>query len=155
MPTAVMTGKRLTISCTEKSRRHRDRPPTRSPRRPDLRIARPQGRDDDHRRDGDVRLRPNRPGPSRTERRLEIDLELKTTYETRADRLLGQAISQLGMSRKSVLEIHVSLTALCELRVKQTELRPDRVVEHYASATPASALSLRHTDEAPTSAAEV
>ena len=52
---------------------HRDRPPTRCPRRPDLRIARPQGRDDDHRRHGDLRIRPNRPGPSRTERRLEID----------------------------------------------------------------------------------
>ena len=37
----------------------------------DLRIARPQGRDDDHRRHGDLRLRPNRPGPSRTERGLE------------------------------------------------------------------------------------
>ena len=52
---------------------HRDHPPARCPRRPDLRIARPQGRDDDHRRHGDLRLRPNRPGPSRTERRLEID----------------------------------------------------------------------------------
>ncbi len=50
---------------------HRDRPPPRGPRRPDLRIARPQGRDDDHRRHGDLRLRPNRPGPSRTERGLE------------------------------------------------------------------------------------
>ena len=52
---------------------HRDRPPARCPRRPDLRIARPQGRDDDHRRHGDLRIRPNRPGPSRTERCLEID----------------------------------------------------------------------------------
>ena len=52
---------------------HRDRPPPRGPRRPDLRIARPQGRDDDHRRHGDLRIRPNRPGPSRTERCLEID----------------------------------------------------------------------------------
>ena len=51
---------------------HRDHPPARCPRRPDLRIARPQGRDDDHRRHGDLRIRPNRPGPSRTERRLEI-----------------------------------------------------------------------------------
>jgi tetratricopeptide (TPR) repeat protein len=33
-----------------------------------------KGRGDDHCRDGDVRLRPNRPGPSRTERRLEIDM---------------------------------------------------------------------------------
>ena len=31
---------------------HRDHPPARCPRRPDLRIARPQGRNDDHRRDG-------------------------------------------------------------------------------------------------------
>ena len=46
-------------------------PPPRSPRRPDLRIARPQGRNDDHRRHGDLRLRPNRPGPNRTERSLE------------------------------------------------------------------------------------
>ena len=52
---------------------HRDHPPPRCPRRPDLRIARPQGRDDDHRRDGGVRIRPNRPGPSRTERCLEIE----------------------------------------------------------------------------------
>ena len=35
-------------------------------RRGDLRIARPQGRDDDHHRHGDLRIRPNRPGPSRT-----------------------------------------------------------------------------------------
>ena len=35
--------------------RHSDLPPTRCPRRPDLRIARPQGRDDDHRRNGDLR----------------------------------------------------------------------------------------------------
>ena len=52
---------------------HRDHPPARCPRRPDLRIARPQGRDDDHRRHGDLRIRPNRPGPSRTERCLGID----------------------------------------------------------------------------------
>ena len=53
--------------------RHRDRPPARCPRRPDLRIARPQGEAMTHRRDGVLRLRPNRPGPSRTERRLEVD----------------------------------------------------------------------------------
>jgi len=47
-------------------------PPTRCPRRPDLRLARPRGRNDDHCRHGDLRLRPNRPGPSRIERRLEI-----------------------------------------------------------------------------------
>jgi len=34
--------------------------------------ARPQGRNDDHRRNGDLRIRPNRPGPNRTERRLGI-----------------------------------------------------------------------------------
>ena len=50
-----------------------DHPPARSPRQPNLRITRPQGRDDDHRRNGDLRLRPNRPGPSDAERRLEID----------------------------------------------------------------------------------
>ena len=38
---------------------HRDRPPPRCPRRPDLRIARPQGRDDDHRRHGDLHIRPH------------------------------------------------------------------------------------------------
>ena len=32
---------------------YRDRPPPRCPRRGDLRIARPQGEDNDHRRDGD------------------------------------------------------------------------------------------------------
>ena len=52
---------------------HAGRSPPRCPRRPDLQIARPQGRDDDHRRNGDLRIRPNRPGPSRTERCLEID----------------------------------------------------------------------------------
>ena len=45
---------------------HRDHPPPRCARRGDLRIARPQGRDDDHRRHRDVHLRPNRPGPNRT-----------------------------------------------------------------------------------------
>jgi tetratricopeptide (TPR) repeat protein len=53
---------------------HRDRPPARSPRRPDLRGARPQGRDDDHDSDGDLCIRPNRRGPSRTELGLKIDL---------------------------------------------------------------------------------
>ena len=49
-----------------------DRPPARCLQRPDLRIARLQGRDDDHRRDGVVRLRPNRPGPNRT-RTLQLN----------------------------------------------------------------------------------
>ena len=48
-------------------------PPTRCPRRPDLRIACPRGRDDENRRHGDVRIRPNRRGPNRTERCLEVD----------------------------------------------------------------------------------
>ena len=52
---------------------YRDHSPARHSRRPNLRIARPQGRDDDYRRHGDLRIRPNRPGPSRTERCLEID----------------------------------------------------------------------------------
>jgi hypothetical protein len=52
---------------------HRGRSPPPCPRRPDLRIARPRGPNDDHRRHGSVCIRPNRPGPNRTERRLEID----------------------------------------------------------------------------------
>jgi len=43
-----------------------------SPRRPDLRITCARGWDDDCRRDGDARIRPDRPGPSGTECRLEI-----------------------------------------------------------------------------------
>jgi len=39
-------------------------------------IVGPQRRNDDGRPNGDLRLRPNRPGPSRTERYLEIVLEL-------------------------------------------------------------------------------
>jgi hypothetical protein len=35
--------------------------------------ARPQGRGDDRRRYGDLRVRPDRPGPSGIERGLEID----------------------------------------------------------------------------------
>ena len=42
-------------------------------RRRALRSTRPRRRNHDQRRDGDLRTRPNRPGPSRTERRLEID----------------------------------------------------------------------------------
>ena len=53
---------------------YRDHPPPRSPGRPGLRIARPQRRGDDRVRDGDLRIRPNRPGPNRTERGLEIDI---------------------------------------------------------------------------------
>ncbi len=45
---------------------HRDHPPPRGPRRPDLRITRPARRGDDHLRDGDLRIRPNRPGSNRT-----------------------------------------------------------------------------------------
>ena len=52
---------------------HRRHPPAQCPRRPDLRIASPKGRDDDDRRHGELRLRPNRPGPSRTERVLITD----------------------------------------------------------------------------------
>jgi len=42
------------------------RPPPRGPRRPDLRIARPPGRDDERLRHGQLRIRPNRPRPNRT-----------------------------------------------------------------------------------------
>ena len=74
-PAATIAG--FAVSPITAARRpraqHRDRPPTRGPRRPGLRIARPQGRDDDHRRHGDLRIRPNRPGPRGAERRLEID----------------------------------------------------------------------------------
>jgi uncharacterized protein len=45
---------------------HPDHPPPRRPRRGDLRIARPQGRDHDHRSHGGLRIRPNRPGPRPT-----------------------------------------------------------------------------------------
>ena len=38
-----------------------------------------KGRNDDHHRHGDVRIRPNRPGPSRTEGCLEID-ELRESH---------------------------------------------------------------------------
>ena len=73
-PAATIAGFALSPLTARVPRdQHRDRSPPRCPRRPDLRIARPQGRDDDHRRHGDVRIRPNRPGPSRTERCLEID----------------------------------------------------------------------------------
>ena len=58
-------------SVTEIDTAHR--PPPRDPRRARPTNRSPQGRNDDHRRHGDVRLRPNRPGPSRTERGLEID----------------------------------------------------------------------------------
>src|ERR1700738_1162614 len=37
-------------------------------------LARQQERDDDPRRHGGVRIRPNRPGPGRAERRLEIEV---------------------------------------------------------------------------------
>ena len=49
---------------------HHDRPPARSSRRRDLRIAGPQQCRHDHRRDGDLRARPDRPGPNRAEDRL-------------------------------------------------------------------------------------
>ncbi len=52
---------------------HYHSPPAHCPRRRRLRIARTQGRDNEHRRDSHLRLRPNRPGPSGIERRLEID----------------------------------------------------------------------------------
>ena len=52
---------------------YRDRSPPRSPRRPNVRITCPQERNNDHSRHGHARLRPNRPGPNRTERGLEID----------------------------------------------------------------------------------
>ena len=71
----------------------------------------------------------HKPRSTAQECRLERDLELKTRFETLADRLLGQAISHVAVSQKSVSEIHVSPTVLCELLVMQTELRfrPDGV----------------------------
>ena len=87
--------------------RHRDRPPPRRARRPDLRIARPQGRDDDHRRNGDVRLRPNRPGPSRTERCLGIeDANVHCCLCHRVHKRLRQAKSVSAATR-----IYVEVTA--------------------------------------------
>ena len=44
-------------------RPHCDRPSPRGPGRPDLRIVRPEGRSDDRRRHGDLRIRPNQSGP--------------------------------------------------------------------------------------------
>ena len=44
-------------------------------------IVGPQRRNDDGRPNGDLRLRPNRPGPSRTERYLEMD-EVRPSQET-------------------------------------------------------------------------
>jgi Resolvase, N terminal domain len=74
-PAATIAGFAVSpmTAALEPGAEHRDRPPPRHPRRGDLRIARPQGRDHDHRRNGDLRIRSNRPGPSRTERGLEID----------------------------------------------------------------------------------
>ena len=52
-PAATIAGFALSPMTAAAPRvQHRDRPPARCPRRPDLRIARPQGRDDDHRRHG-------------------------------------------------------------------------------------------------------
>ena len=45
---------------------YRDNPPAQSSRRRNLRILSSQRRTDDHRRCGDLRVRPNRPGPHRT-----------------------------------------------------------------------------------------
>jgi hypothetical protein len=76
--------------------RHRHHPPSRGPRRPDLRIARPQGRDDDHRRHGDLRIRPNRPGPNRTGRGLEIDHICDTRRPaSRASNFPGRGVSEV------------------------------------------------------------
>ena len=69
----------------------RDHPPPRGPRRPDLRITRPQGRGDDPRRHRDLRIRPNRPGPSRAERGLGIDdIEGANVSECQVDGQLCQ-----------------------------------------------------------------
>ena len=60
-------------------------------RRPDLRIACPQRRDDDHLRSGDLRIRPDRPGSSRTEDTLEIELALNRSVHR-----LGQVSRSLS-----------------------------------------------------------
>ena len=52
---------------------HRDIPPAQGSRRRAYESLARRGETDDHRRDGHLRTRPNRPGPSRTERGLEID----------------------------------------------------------------------------------
>jgi hypothetical protein len=50
--------------------------------------------------------------PNRTERGLEIDLELKTTYETPISGRLDIASFQVTMSQNRVSEIPVSPTVL-------------------------------------------
>jgi hypothetical protein len=59
-PAATIAGFRAqSHDCNRSpSIRHRDHTPTGGPRRPDLRLACPQGPDDDHRRHGHLRLRP-------------------------------------------------------------------------------------------------
>jgi len=72
-PAAIVAGSRsVPHECGVPRAEHRDCTPARGPRRPTLRIARSQGRDDEHHRRGDLRIRPNRPGPNRAERGLEI-----------------------------------------------------------------------------------
>jgi hypothetical protein len=73
-------GEAYRRACGLPGDQHRDHPPARSSRRRGLRKIRPQGCGDDRRHHGDVRIRPNRPGPSRTERRLEIDTRRRTAH---------------------------------------------------------------------------
>jgi hypothetical protein len=59
-PAATIAGYAFEpVSLAGSRKQHHDRPPTRCSRRPNLRIARPQRSNNDHRRDGGVRLRPN------------------------------------------------------------------------------------------------
>jgi len=76
---------------------HRDHPPPRRPRWPDLRIARPQGWNDDHRRHGDLRLRPI------NQARAQLKAVSKyTTSATRRNRLLGGLSPRTPRIRQSM-----------------------------------------------------
>ena len=99
--------------------RHRDRPPTRCPRRPDLRIARPQGRDDDHRRIGDLRIRPDRPGANRTR-----TPELKRSRGSRLAHAAALGLGSIAGHRRYSFRSGASPRSVSRLLVWQAEPLP-------------------------------
>ncbi len=91
---------------------HRDNPPAQSSRRRNLRILSSQrARQMTTAAMVDLRTRPNRPGPSRTERRLEIDDIQDTVLHKCREAGARVALSQKSVSKSRVSIVVTSLMA--------------------------------------------
>ena len=80
----------------------------------------PAKRDDYHRRHGDLRLRRNRPGPSRTERRLEIDHIRDVSDRHPGMDLPGRCVSKVRLRRT---RRNIATQRSCDIRFGMSAMK--------------------------------